>query len=258
MRKADSHKGQNGSVAVIGGSATMHGAPLFSALAAEASGVDLLYVSLPACHADAAKYQSLNFQVHPFAGDDFAEKDIGMLLRMLATVDCAVIGPGIARTDAALKALKNLIESAPCPLVLDASALQPWTAEAVRGRDAVLTPHLGELERMGLAAADLPALARESGLTMLLKGPLDRVFSPSGTEDVSGGNAGLTAGGTGDVLAGLVGGLRAQGIAAYDACVLASKIVKHAAEELSAEYGYAYGARRVVGKIPSVLKMFTA
>jgi len=71
QRSPDSHKGENGKVAVVGGSRHMHGAPLLAALAAEASGVDLVFVCLPACHEEVAKETSLNIQVHPFRASPF-------------------------------------------------------------------------------------------------------------------------------------------------------------------------------------------
>jgi hypothetical protein len=147
-RPPHSHKGQNGTVAIIGGSRFQHGAPLFSALAAEASGVDLIFVALPRCHAEVAKAQSLNMQVHPFTGDDIAACDLPMLLELLATMDCAVIGPGLARDPTAVGVIKRLIKGCPCPMVLDASALQPWTLDACAGKAVLCTPHAGELERM--------------------------------------------------------------------------------------------------------------
>ncbi len=253
-RNPSSHKGENGKVAVVGGSFTMHGAPLFSALAAEAGGADLLYVAVPRCHAEAAKAQSLNFQVHPFRGDELAHEDIAPLLRMLATVDAAVIGPGLLRTQSAQRVLCELVEGAPCPLVLDASALQPWTMGSARGKDVVLTPHLGELERMGLAPADLQDLTADTHLTIHLKGPIDRIFSRDGMREVAGGNAGLTVGGTGDALAGLIASLRAQDVAAAEACALASSAIKAAGDRLHAEFGYAYGTRAVIGGIATELR----
>lgn len=232
----------------------MHGAPIFAALAAEASGVDLVYLALPMGHQDVARTYSLNFQVHPFAGDELAKKDIEPLLEMLATVDAAVIGPGLSRTPTALKLLRELIESAQCPLVLDASALQPWTLKAVAGRKAVLTPHLGELERMGLSLADIEKAATENDVTILAKGKTDRIAAPGkDVAEITGGNAGLTVGGTGDALAGLTAGLMAQGRTAVDACITASTVIKRAGTMLFHEYGYAYGTRRVIEKIPHLL-----
>ncbi|MFA7682049.1 MAG: NAD(P)H-hydrate dehydratase [Candidatus Peribacteraceae bacterium] len=257
QRDPDSHKGENGKVAIVGGSRHMHGAPLFSALAAEASGVDLVFVALPACHEEVAKAASLNIQVHPFAGDDLEQQDAEPILELLATMDCAVLGPGIDHANAeSIEALKEIIEGASCHLVLDASALQPDTLSLLRGKKAVLTPHLGELEQMGIVPTNLQRAAEESGAVIVLKGPTDHVVSPDGrAEEISGGNAGLTVGGTGDVLAGLIAGLMAQQVEAYDASLVAVSIVQDAATHLFDEKGYAFTARDVIEMIPHLLKV---
>ena len=254
-RSSDSHKGENGKVAIIGGSLHQHGAPIFSALAAEASGVDLVFLSLPNIHQEVARMSSLNFQVHPFDGDELSKKDLGPLLEMLATVDCAVIGPGLSRTPAALTLIRELIEAAPCPLVLDASALQPWTLTAAAGKIAVVTPHLGELERMGLAPGQLRDAATTHKLTIHLKGSIDRIAAPEKpVKDINGGNAGLTVGGTGDALAGLIAGLMAQGVKPAEACVMASTVIKRAGAVLFHTKGFAYTTRDVIAEISQVLR----
>jgi NAD(P)H-hydrate epimerase len=255
-RLKDSHKGENGKVAIIGGSASMHGAPLFAALAAEASGADLLFVSVPKCHAEIAKATSLNFQVHPFGNDDLAAGDTAAILELLATMDCAVAGPGIAHGNAkSLKALMTIVAESPCRLILDATALQPETLELVRGKAAVLTPHLAELERMNLAPADLALQAGNAGAVIFLKGPIDTIAGPDGSlTELKGGNAGLTVGGTGDALAGLIAGLVAQGLEPLEAAKKAGTVMKRAAEQLFEKYGYAFGTRRVIKEIPKVLK----
>lgn len=255
MRGLDSHKGENGKVAVIGGSPTIHGAPLFAALAAEATAVDLLFVAVPLCHAEIARIQSLNFQVHPFVGDDLQRPDVEPLLALLATMDAAVVGPGLSRDARSLAILQELIISAPCPLVLDASALQPWTLQAAAGKRCVCTPHLGELERMGIKPEDIAHLAQETGIVFHVKGVVDRIAGSDGVvKQVSGGNPGLTVGGTGDALAGCIGGLIAQGFAPAEACTIASAAIKGAADLLKKEYGLAYGARRVIDLLPRMLK----
>lgn len=253
-RSSDSHKGENGKVAVIGGSAHQHGAPIFSALAAEASGVDLVFLALPAVHQQVARAQSLNFQAHPFRGDELATENLPSLLEMLATVDCAVIGPGLNRSPEGLASLRALIEGAPCPLVLDASALQPWTLDAIAGKTAVVTPHLGELERMGVQLKNIGAAAKKSQAVIHVKAKIDQIAGTDGKiRKVAGGNPGLTVGGTGDALAGLIGGLIAQGMKAVEASVEASRIMKRAAVLLARDYGYAFGTRRVIEKIPELL-----
>ena len=232
----------------------MHGAPIFSALAAEASGADLIFLALPAIHQQIARMQSLNFQVHPFAEDELSRKDLGPLLEMLATVDCAVIGPGLSRTPAMQKLIQGLIASAPCPLVLDASALQNWTLSAAEGKTAVVTPHLGELERMGLTLGRIRNAAKKSGVVIHVKGKTDHIAAPGKqVREIAGGNAGLTVGGTGDALAGVIAGLIAQGMPPADACVMASTVIKRAGTILFADFGYAYGTRRVIDRIPHIL-----
>ena len=138
-------------------------------------------------------------------------------------------------------------------MVLDATALQPNTVEIVSGKNAVLTPHLGELERMQFTLEDLPDVAEDSGLVFIVKGPTDHIFGPDGTEEIEGGNAGLTVGGTGDGLAGLIAGLIAQKMEPFDAAVMASRIIKQAGTTLEKTKGYAYTTAEVIAEIPELL-----
>lgn len=258
MRSPDSHKGENGTVAIIGGSLHQHGAPLMSALAAEASGVDLVYLWVPAMHREVAKAASYNMQVYSFGSehsDELSKADVAHVLEFLATIDAAVIGPGLARTHANLAAIEELLSEIPCPLVADASALQQTTLKALDGKHAVLTPHLGELERMGLTQKELPAIAKKHSCTFLVKSPVDVIVGADGTtEEVKGGNPGLTVGGTGDALAGLTAGLIAQGRQPAEACVIASTVIKRAGDLLLRDHGYAYRTVDVISVIPLLLR----
>ena len=250
-RDPTSHKGENGKVMIIGGSRFIHGAPIFSALAAEAGGAALIYLVVPACHEETAKNASLNFQVYPFKDNEIQKFDLRNILAVLATMDSAVIGPGLDRSLEGQKIIRELIESCPCTMVLDASALQPWTLDAVKGKTAVLTPHLGELERMGVASESLQKAAEKFGCVLLRKGVIDRVAAPDGRlEEITGGNAWLTVGGTGDALAGLTAGLIAQNMDPFDACVLASRTMKRAGTVLRSHYRTVDVARI----IPELLK----
>lgn len=256
-RDPKSHKGQNGIVAIVGGSRTMHGAPLLAALAAEASGADLVHVALPQCHREVATMTSLNFIVHPFQGNKLTPQDRENILELLASMDCAILGPGISHEKEPVEVLEEIIAEAACPLILDASALQQSALISARGKQTICTPHLGELERMGIDSDDLLDTAKEYEMTILLKGTTDRIAGPDGSEQsVEGGNAGLTVGGTGDVLAGLTGGLVSQKIPQPTACVMASTILKRAGENLFAEKGYAYTAKDIVMLIPELLRSY--
>ena len=253
-RENDSHKGQNGKVAVVGGSRFIHGAPLFNALAAEASGIDTLSLCLPQCHEDTAKQALLNAFVHPFLGNDLSDSDCAMILELIAPLDCVVLGSGIAKTGERVPALEEIIASCTTPMVLDATALQENTLDLVPGKHAVLTPHLGELERMNLTIDDLPRVAGDYDVTIVVKGSTDRIFSSEGEEEISGGNAGLTVGGTGDALAGLIAGLIAQKLSPFTATVAACRIIKNAGALLYEDFGYAYTTEEVIGMIPELLK----
>lgn len=258
MRSPSSHKGENGKVAIIGGSRRMHGAPIFSALAAEASGVDLVYIAVPPAHEDVTKQASLNFQVHTFDGEELLKKDVGPMLQILAIMDCAVVGPGLSRHPDTLYAIQQVIGGAPCPLVIDATALQPPTLASVAGRGSVLTPHLGELERMGLLQEDIVQRAKVANTTFLLKGAVDVITGPDGVQHKNaGGNAGLTVGGTGDALAGLIAGLIAQKMQPTDAAILASRVIKAAGDRLFEEQGFRYTTMDVIEQIPYLLQEFS-
>lgn len=253
-RDPHSHKGENGKVCIIGGSRHIHGAPLFSALAAEASGVDLLYLFVPPAHEEVAKHASLNFQVHTFQKDELSEEDAEPIMQMLASMDCAIIGPGLGHEPHTLKALHQIIAGCPCPMVLDASALQRDTLSWVSNKLAVLTPHLGELERMQVEADRIGEIAEEHGVTILLKSSTDRIAGPDGSVTTSeGGNAGLTVGGTGDCLAGLTAGLVAQHMDLTEAALSASQAVKKAGEMLTIQQGMHYTTSDVIRMLPHAL-----
>ncbi len=253
QRDPSSHKGDNGKVAIVGGSESIHGAPIFNALAAEASGIDTLSICLPQCHEETAKHWILNAFIHSFQGNDISEVDIEPILELIAPLDCVILGSGIAKTGERVHALEEIIASSTTPMVLDATALQENTLELVRGKQAVLTPHLGELERMGVSENDLQDTANEYQAVIVLKGAVDKVVSAHSIEEISGGNAGLTTGGTGDVLAGLIGGLIAQGVSPVDAANDACTVMKNVGDKLYEEKKYAYSALDIIAEIPELL-----
>ena len=107
---------------------------------------------------------------------------------------------------------------------------------------------------MGIAESDLSDVASSSGTTILMKGSMDTIVDSDGTvHEVSGGNAGLTTGGTGDVLAGTIAGLIAQGESHISACTRASNVIKKSGELLFKDLGYAYTAADVIERIPHLL-----
>ncbi|MBT3835372.1 NAD(P)H-hydrate dehydratase [Candidatus Peribacteria bacterium] len=266
-RSSISRKGENGSVAIIGGSYHMHGAPIFSALSAEASGVDLIFPYVPRCHVEVTKSHSLNFITSHFRENNLHECDTEDILESISENSTVVIGPGLTVSEETQNAVSSIIHDIENPLVIDASALQEWTLELIRNKNAVITPHIGELGRMigkDLKNKDfkyrknlVKDISEEYKITVLLKGAIDIISDGENIEEIEGGNAGLTVGGTGDALAGLIAGLIAQHIKPFEACCTASRIIKRAATTLCPEKGYSFTTKDVIENIPHLLHTYS-
>ncbi len=269
-----SHKGQNGKVLLIGGSELFHSASRWC-LDTVAHFVDMVfYCSVPSNN-ELIKEAKSNF----WNGIVVNRQDCESYLK---EADVVVIGPGMERTGELLinqeleKHIKPLSEQewnfntsrivnyllAKYPekkWVVDAGALQ-MADPSLYGKKMILTPHQQELERLeGLISSHkLNNLQRgldwllEKKLTILLKGQMDNIYWQNNRVEVAGGNAGLTKGGTGDVLAGLVAGLYA-GHDAVTASVVASFINKQAGEDLWKSVGPFFTATDLVNQVPKTL-----
>ncbi|HET6949808.1 MAG TPA: NAD(P)H-hydrate dehydratase [Acidimicrobiales bacterium] len=217
-RPPDSHKWR-AAVMIAAGSAGMTGAAHLAARAAQRAGAGMVRVASPGLdHDPGLPTEAVGVPV-PVAGWD------GLVLAQLDRAGALVLGPGLGRSAPTVTAVLQLASSAPVPLVVDGdglTALGDQAAEVLGRRDApaVLTPHDGEFARLAghppgddrIAAAR--ALARATGAVVLLKGPTTVVAEPGGWVHLStAGDARLATAGTGDVLAGIIGALLAQGVA---------------------------------------------
>jgi NAD(P)H-hydrate epimerase len=223
-RNADSHKGQNGRVIVVGGSENFHGAPLFSALAAEYAGADLIYPVVPACHAETARKTSLNFIVQSFKENHLTEADVKPILKLSENVDVIVIGPGLGENKESQKAVKSLLKYLQIPVIVDAGALMYSTEWP---ETTILTPHRGEFTKLTGSEptpANVQKWAKEMGVTIVCKGPQDIIADKNEMAINETGNALMTVGGTGDALAGLLATLIAQKLPVFEACEAATRI----------------------------------
>ncbi|SDU17653.1 NAD(P)H-hydrate epimerase [Verrucomicrobium sp. GAS474] len=226
-RAARSHKGTYGRILIVGGSRGMTGAPVLSSLGALRSGAGLLHI---ATRKEALATVSLRAPLEAMvvaAGDgaDFT----GLLGRM----SVLVVGPGLGTDYDASELLRRILAETTVPLVLDADALtlaaQDRTLlDACRGR-AILTPHPGEMERLlgrPCAEAEREAVAvgfaEEHGVVLVLKGVRTVVAAPGAPARLNTtGNPGLAAGGSGDLLAGMIAAQAGRGLALREAASLA-------------------------------------
>jgi len=238
-----SHKGQNGKLLIIGGSELFHAASKWS-LDIASKFVDMVfYASVP----------SNNQLVHQAKGEFWN----GIVLEQTAIpdyiteADCVLIGPGMDRSSETKAQVSDLVQAYPDKRwVIDAGALQ--VLEPTQLPDScIVTPHQGEYERLqNLLGGSIESLLSRD-ITILLKGSSDYIYHRVNVTTITGGNAGMTKGGTGDVLAGLVAALYCK----HDtetAAVVGSFINKQAGEHLAETVGPFFNSSDLVHVIPEV------
>jgi len=219
-RKRDAHKGDFGHVLLVGSAPGYTGAIAMAACAALRSGAGLVSVRVPeAVYEIVAEATGPEAMVKPFS--DFSEIDHGGF-------DAVLAGPGLTRTSETKAFIERFLAECTVPLVLDADALSvsPETIAAAKC-PVILTPHPGEFATLfGMTVkqvqADRWAAAREAanrtGKIVVLKGARTVVAALGEKLAInSTGNPGMAKGGSGDVLAGLLTGLLAQGIDPFQA-----------------------------------------
>jgi hydroxyethylthiazole kinase-like uncharacterized protein yjeF len=211
LRPPQSDKRSQGHLLVLGGSRSYPGAVLMSVLAALRSGVGLVTAFVPeslapAFAARAPEAMWVGWPETP--GGGLALEGQYLLQTRLPRADALVIGPGLGREAETLALVTDLVKTVKVPVLLDADALQPDIVRAARA-PLVLTPHAGEFARIAGKTA-LRAFCRKSRAIVALKGPVTRVSDGLTVYYSFFGGPVLARGGSGDLLAGLVGGLLAQ------------------------------------------------
>jgi len=236
-RRASSHKGTFGSIAIIGGDTGTCGAAILSARAALYSGAGRIHTAM--IGDGAPPYDP----PHP----EIMLRHIDAIA--LDTMDALAIGPGLGKSARAHAILRRALDLG-LPTLIDADALNLISmhadlAERVRQRGdrIVMTPHPGEASRLlnrsthdieADRIASAMALAERFRCTVVLKGSGTVIAAPDGRVAINAtGNAGLSTGGTGDVLSGVVGAFLSQHLPPFDAALAATFLHGRAAEHLS-------------------------
>jgi len=267
-RQSDSHKGQNGRVLVIGGSLDYYGAPVLAGMGALYSGADLVYLYVPECNFDVTRCQTPNFIVRKYSGDYLTERSAAQILDFGKKCDSLVIGPGIGENEKTIDAVLEIVRKLKIPTVLDADAMMVLKKmhKFPFEQELVITPHIKEfqllVDREVVVREDdsksiilLRSISMDLGINVLLKGSTDFVSSKEGHVEINKtGNAGMTVGGSGDVLAGMVGAFLAQGMEGYDAARCAAYLCGVAGDLLKKEKGYGFSASDLAKKLPYAIK----
>jgi len=201
-----------GHLFVVGGSRSYPGAVLMSVLAALRSGVGLVTAFIPETFAPAfaARAPEAMWVGWPETPDGgLAMEGTHLLNARRDQATAWLFGPGLSREPETLAVVKDTVSRIEAPIVLDADALQSDIVHAAKGR-MILTPHAGEFARIA-GQADLKDFAAKLPATVVLKGPVTRVSDGQKVFHSFFGGPVLARGGSGDLLAGLIGGLLAQG-----------------------------------------------
>ncbi len=268
---SDSHKGQNGKLLVIGGSKLFHASIFWSAEVA-AKIVDLVHFSSPAMENNDLVRQKIKGGFWSGIVVPWEEVE-----NYITEDDCVLIGPGMPREEGlqagevpTREIVDGLLQKFPDKKwVVDGGALQEVEPMLLNG-NMIVTPHQGEFARLTSKMQDPRFMIQEwdnleeraekvrslshqyGGLTVISKGKVDVVGKNDECVRVEGGNAGLTKGGTGDVLAGLTAALYCTNNAILSAQV-ASYVNKKAGEKLAERVGNYYAAGDLVQMAPMVL-----
>ena len=244
-RRADADKGKFGKVLAVVGSADMPGAGYLAAKAAYRAGCGLVEL-----FGDRTTTRTIGAMLPEAVLRPDAFSDPKKLLSRAASVHVVLAGCGLGITPTRKRAIGALVRQAAVPLVLDADALNLFGQDFPKADvPVVVTPHVGEFHRMtGLSVAEIKRdpighareFARKTGYTVLLKDARS-VITDGATAFINPtGNCGMATAGSGDVLAGIVAGLIAQGAKPFDAARLGAYLHGAAgdlAKQQRGEYG---------------------
>lgn len=232
-RERDAYKGTFGTVLVIAGSSSMRGAAAFAALGALRSGAGLVRVAsvekcidTVAALVPEATYIELECDDH---GCMLYDSSVSPLLDAMACADAVIIGCGMGVTPDTMALTKFVAENAKCPIIIDADGINCIASDIdiLLGKksDIVITPHVGEMARLlncdnAMISANRIVVAEKYaekyGITVVLKGAGTLIANSRVTAVNHTGNPGMSVGGSGDILAGVIASIIAQGCSIFD------------------------------------------
>lgn len=231
-RAPDAHKGCFGRLLLLCGSRGYTGAAYLAAMGALRTGAGLVFLGVPeSIYAiEAVKLNEAIVFPLPDKNGCLSADACGEIRARLPRMDAVLIGPGLEQTDGALRALETVLQSAECPVVVDADGINLLSAHIalLRGRTAptILTPHDGEFARLGgnLSAPRAEAaiaLACRLHCIVVRKGHRTLITDGVSCRTNETGNPGMAVGGSGDMLAGMLTALLGQGLSPMDAAAAA-------------------------------------
>jgi NAD(P)H-hydrate epimerase len=285
--KKDSHKGDNGRLLVVGGGPYL-GAPALSSFAAQRTGVDLVFIVTPKKVARAiTSYSPLLIKPVSLA-KNLAElspnliikesnnkeiivpEDIKIVEKLEKKVDALLIGPGLgtnAKTQKAVELIIQFFVKNNNPVVIDADAIQVVgkNLDLIKNSKTVITPHIREFKELtGVTLSNdlknktenVEKWAKSLGIIILLKGSTDIISNGESVKLNDIHNEAMTVGGTGDVLAGIVGALLSKKVEPFNAARMGIFINGSAGNLAFEKKSYGLLSTDIIDEIPNVLKKY--
>lgn len=248
--RRDSEGEENGQVTIIGGSELFQGAPLLAVIACSRM-VDMVFLATPAEDKNIVQKEELFSKIRSVIWVPRHDID-----RYVAKSDAVLTGPGLKRAEESRMITQRLLGKFPKKKwVIDAGSLQTMEKSWIP-KDSILTPNGKEFELLfstQYSVLSTQEMAKKYKCVIVAKGPVGYVSDGETTYEIDGGNAGLTHGGTGDVLAGVITGFLAKNPPLL-AAAAGAYLVKKTAEALWSEVGFNYNADDVAERVLKTLK----
>lgn len=272
IRKSNSNKGDFGKLLNISGSLTMGGAAMMSTLSAMRIGAGIVRLATPTSVAKMIAphlMEAMTFPLQETQDGSISVKSIDNISDLMNKSSACLIGCGLSVTDKTIQVVEHVIKTSNCNIIIDADALNCIAKNVDVLKSAkhtpIITPHIGEMARLvDMSIQDVidnsvniaRVFAKEYKCIVVLKSYKTLIATPNGEIFVNTtGNAGLAKGGSGDVLAGMIAGLVAQGISLRDAALCGVYLHGSLADSLADRMSqYSMLARDIINEIPYVLK----
>lgn len=261
------HKGDFGRLLVIGGSETFSGAPALVAMAAYRAGVDLVHIAAPTETAYSISSMSPDLITIKLNGKHINPQNILAISPYLEKTTAVVIGPGLGLHNETKQFVREVIkqlDAKKIPVLLDADGLKAFAEFRFKVKSPlVLTPHAGEFK---ILTGDEPPEDIEARISatkeaaakleavILLKGHTDVISDGQRVKLNFSGNPGMTVGGTGDVLTGVVAAFLSQRVPPFEAATAGAFINGAAGDFVESEKGYHMVATDLLEWIPRVIE----
>jgi ADP-dependent NAD(P)H-hydrate dehydratase len=267
----EADKEVRGCILIVAGSREIAGAAMLAATAALRAGAGKLVIATVASVSSGMALSIPEARVIGLPETSAGGLDaagVPQLHKVAASSAAAVIGPGLMDGDGTGGFVAALLPwLAHCPVVLDALAMDVTASLAPFRQPVLLTPHAGEMAHLtGMDKDDVTAEPEQAALAfaqrwnavVALKGAKTVIAAPDGRLWVhDGGEAGLATSGSGDTLAGIVGGLAARGAPLEQACAWGIMLHAAAGARLAAHGALGYLARELPGEVPAALRQFS-